>query len=668
MQIYRIYLHSSHVFCRFVDIVNALLNEDEEELSKLIRQATQDELNVVMFRSIMLTDNINLLHMVLEAGPNIDYQDTEGRTALFLAVKYNQIPMVKLLIQNRCNVNLGKFNHSSALHLAAKKGSAEVISLLVDAGHELDIMNWGGNTALLIACRFGHTLAVKTLISKGADVNLCNKLGHYPLHYAAFSGDGNLVMMLINKGANPDVRTHLGINPIMLACERKHCGVVEVLASKCDLEHREQLYGGTVLHWAVASGCSLCVEYLFSEGASMTIPDHSGRTPVMEAVQSNHPQILRYLLDQHVTNHESFLQGGANAGLLHLAADLGRTECIKVICEHSLTRHLMNHHDFLGNTCLDFAAMQCEKEALRLLLRLGAYASSLVPDIPAIVTRLSERNDSDSLDFSANLLGENECGKTLHNPVQPRTESTSGRVELEVDAVTGSGCQYHHRQDSSRRVVLQDPIQRNSNLPGLRRTNPHSDKNDHFANLCFQFSIGNDCEKTLASNLDRAQDIHCEQTIELTAVDKIANLFVSAAIEAKASRVAPVRKIFKTYSAVKMSMIDMLRSASGQQMVAPVKFDFNTWLDNGPEAFVLKVTSLDLTDWLHDRMHTPWSLRELCRGCIRRTLGYRASDKVEFLPVPATLKHFLNMKELDDLQSSDINIKGTGAFDDIDVE
>ena len=115
-------------------------------------------------------------------------------------------------------------------------------------------------------------------------------------------------------------------------------------------------------------------------------------------------------------------------------------------------------------------------------------------------------------------------------------------------------------------------------------------------------------------------------------------------------------------------MIDMLRSASSQQMVAPVKFDFNTWLDNGPEAFVLKVTSLDLTNWIHQRMHTPWALRELCRGCIRRLLGYRASDKVKLLPVPKTIKDFLNMKELEDIETSAIQIRSSGAFDDIDIE
>jgi len=126
--------------------------------------------------------------------------------------------------------------------------------------------------------------------------------------------------------------------------------------------------------------------------------------------------------------------------------------------------------------------------------------------------------------------------------------------------------------------------------------------------------------------------------------------------------------VFKTYSPVKMALISMLKSASCEQMVAPVRFDFGTWLDSGPEAFVLKVTSLDMTDWLYQQTHTAWPLRELCRGTIRRQLGYRAHEKVHLLPLPKTLRDFLNMTELEEINTKEIRIRSTGSYDDIDME
>jgi hypothetical protein len=126
--------------------------------------------------------------------------------------------------------------------------------------------------------------------------------------------------------------------------------------------------------------------------------------------------------------------------------------------------------------------------------------------------------------------------------------------------------------------------------------------------------------------------------------------------------------IFKTYSPVKMALIDMLRTASCEQMIAPVRFDFATWLDAGPEAFVLKVTSLDMTDWLYKQTHSAWSLRELCRGAIRRTLGYRAHEKVRVLPLPTSIQNYLNMNELEEINTKDISIRSTVSYEDIDME
>ena len=536
---------ASLLFRSFVDIINALLLENPVKLSEHIADSDQTELNLVMFRAILLTDNSDLLEVLLSSGAHVNHQDKDGRTPLFLAVKYGRVNVVTCLIERGCEVNLGKFNQSNTLHLAAKKGNPEIVELLLNAGHNLDSVNWGGNTALLIACRFGHKLAVNALLSAGAKVNVCNKLGHYPLHYAAFAGDKDLVYMLIEHGATPDVRTHLGINPLMLACERHKCTVVEILSGCSDLEHHEQLYGGTVLHWAVASGCNHCVAKLLEVGADLHATDHSGRTAFIQAIQSNYPFILQNLLTR--LDSRDFEVGALNACALHVAAYLGHDDCIDVLCQSAPSGGLINQLDFFGSSPLDLAVSQVNKQAVISLLLANATV----------------------------------CQLTLPKSVSP--------ISLLINAPSGSN--------------------------GL----------DDVSTKLLALKMG---------------------------LDKF----------------TPLPPPFKTYSPVKMAMIDMLRSAPGEQMVAPIKFDFNTWLDNGPEAFVLKVTSLDLTDWLYQRMHTPWSLRELCRGGVRQSLGYRALEKVECLPLPQSLIEYLNMKELEEIQTDDIQIRSTCCFDDIDVE
>ena len=54
-----------------------------------------------------------------------------------------------------------------------------------------------------------------------------------------------------------------------------------------------------------------------------------------------------------------------------------------------------------------------------------------------------------------------------------------------------------------------------------------------------------------------------------------------------------------------------------------VGFHFSDWLDDGPEAFHLRVTNVALADWLEYQKKNALSLREACRKFLRRYLAYR---------------------------------------------
>ena len=615
----------------------------------------------------MLSDNNEHLNVLLKDGANINYQDREGRTPLFLTVKYNRVSMIKSLIQDGCDVNLGKFNQSNALHLAAKKGNTEVIELLIDAGHILDASNWGGNTPLLIACRFGHAQTVMKLISYGANVNICNKLGHYPLHYAAFAGNAGLVQILMDRGADSDVRTHLGINPIMLACERKHCNVVTTLASQCNLHYREQLYGGTVLHWAIASGCCHCVDCLLTHGASLTVADSTGRTPILEAVQSKQPEILRYLLDKHELVDFTC---DPNNRLLHLAAFLGHTECVEIIAEHINTNHLIHEMDSFDESPLAMALKNGSRDTIQVLIRQGANISHIVilkpGSSPKPLSRSKHQPEGLHTETTTHMLSSNsiESGSSLDDQRSFGNAEVDNVSTMESPGIVSTTTISEEIPDTSLDITASMTC---SDAPTANTSIGFSQSTKSTISVCTPLQMTPVESQSSVSQVVE-EDVLLQQ-IQIENFDLVKEQLTDLCLEsARELDMQNQHKVFKTYSAVKMGMIDMLRSASSQQMVAPVKFDFNTWLDNGPEAFVLKVTSLDLTNWIHQRMHTPWALRELCRGSMRRSLGYRASDKVEMLPIPATIKDFLNMKELEEIETSQIQIRSTGAFDDIDIE
>ena len=54
--------------------------------------------------------------------------------------------------------------------------------------------------------------------------------------------------------------------------------------------------------------------------------------------------------------------------------------------------------------------------------------------------------------------------------------------------------------------------------------------------------------------------------------------------------------------------------------------------------------------WLCRVMRTPPLLSELCRGVIRQQLGRRVATDLDQLPLPPTIRSFVNLQELNDLE------------------
>ena len=124
-----------------------------------------------------------------------------------------------------------------------------------------------------------------------------------------------------------------------------------------------------------------------------------------------------------------------------------------------------------------------------------------------------------------------------------------------------------------------------------------------------------------------------------------------------ASGILPHRPVFKTYSPIKMALARLLTdtsrmsSSATQEIVIPVGSEFYSWLDQEPCAFQIDVSDDDISKWMNEQTRSPSSLKELCRGLVRQTLGYRADDKVDRLQLPASVRDYFNMEKLDEIKN-----------------
>jgi|WetSurMetagenome_2_1015567.scaffolds.fasta_scaffold32982_3 ankyrin repeat protein len=147
----------------------------------------------------------------------VSSQDSTGDTPLHLAVMKDHKDMVKLLIDNKADINASITAHvreiihksipgfksstmlyfdigATPLHLAAASGHKDIVELLLAHGADVNAIDGDdGWTPLHWAANGGHKDAAELLLANKADINAKDGYGRTPLYYAA----GN---KRINKG------------------------------------------------------------------------------------------------------------------------------------------------------------------------------------------------------------------------------------------------------------------------------------------------------------------------------------------------------------------------------------------------------------------------------------------------------------------------------------
>ena len=113
---------------------------------------------------------------------------------------------------------------------AALNGQSETVKALLLSGADVNARNHEGRTALMFAVVNLHTSTVKTLLDFGADANVqSTTCGCTPLLLAAGSGDIGITRALLNSGADPKTICRSGRTALVLAKERGHTAIVELI-------------------------------------------------------------------------------------------------------------------------------------------------------------------------------------------------------------------------------------------------------------------------------------------------------------------------------------------------------------------------------------------------------------------------------------------------------
>ncbi|KAL3531396.1 hypothetical protein ACH5RR_010718 [Cinchona calisaya] len=278
---------------------------------------------------------------LIEAGVDVNSRNSDGESAMSLAVKSGNIDVVQVLVESGYTI---EHSVDLFLHDAAAMNRLDLVEILCVGYQDIDLNSPDpeGQTALHVAAIHGHLEVVKFLVSKGSDPDVVDFEGWSPLHYATQEGHVEAVEFLLDHSISAKYSiTREGKTAFDLAVDEGHSHLYNMLdlgdvlhrAARIDdveaiknclaeggkVNSRDQ-NGWTPLHKAAFKGKIESVKVLINHGAQVDLVNDIGCTPLHLAVEASHIQVASYLL-----------ANGAKATLKSLKAEIPHdlVECFK---------------------------------------------------------------------------------------------------------------------------------------------------------------------------------------------------------------------------------------------------------------------------------------------------------------------------------------------------
>lgn len=316
-------------------------------------------------RSAACYGQLEILHLLLEKGVDVDECGHSDRTALRAAAWSGQLAAVQLLLQTGAEVDRRDSEQRTALMAAAFMCHKDVVSVIIQYGADVNAIDKSGATALHLNLSNGskqeeNSETTKLLLEHNADCKIEDANGRVALHLAAYHGDPCL-QLILEKHPIVDVMDNMGQTPLMLAASQGQLEAVQFLTktAKADVDAIDN-NGRTALQWAAINGHPEVVEFLCSVGSDEGHKDNDGAVALHYAVTHDHVELVKHLTNQHTVEAKD--RYGQHP--MMIAAANGNLKVLEYLMGIS---DIINQPDHEGRTALSLASMAAHTSIIDLI-------------------------------------------------------------------------------------------------------------------------------------------------------------------------------------------------------------------------------------------------------------------------------------------------------------
>jgi ankyrin repeat protein len=338
----------------------------------------------------MHTEVVDLL---VSASPDVNIVSKPGFTALHIAIFNNDTEMINALLNAGADPYIQ--GTLSPFHLAIALGDTGFVNLHFGHGEDT-IISQSAFSPLQCAAFYGQHGVLSTLLKGGADLKKTDKAGRIALHFAAMTGSVDIIETLLSQNAkDSNAMDHDGHTPLHylggrlrkaeksqydfpwpafhplnhiekpVAEELLCAGATALIRAGANLVTKDRA-GMTALSYSAYRGYAAVMTLFINHGADVCVPDMTGAGPLSHAADGGYGPAIQLILDKggsvKARSHRSWTA-------LFYAARNGHATAIKVLADAGAE---IDARDNDGCTPLFYAMRSRSRDAMKTLLKLGA--------------------------------------------------------------------------------------------------------------------------------------------------------------------------------------------------------------------------------------------------------------------------------------------------------
>ncbi len=228
--------------------------------------------------------------------------------AFFRSIDAGKLAAVEQQIADNPSLIKSTYKGVTPLHHAARFNMVSIMECLVRHGADPLIEQYDeydeptGIKPIHTALRYGRTEAIAWLAAHGGYDHTPDDNGWSLIHYVCAEGQVDALKALVTAGIDPNLLTTGGSSPLMISIIKEQKEAADILLDIESVQEGINRYyattdisARTAFHFALENPDMAQLRRMISAGAFVNIPNGSGETPIMLAIDAEYAPLVDLL-------------------------------------------------------------------------------------------------------------------------------------------------------------------------------------------------------------------------------------------------------------------------------------------------------------------------------------------------------------------------------------